>query len=312
MIVPLLGIIRMELLETSIPMTLFYSFYKISRQGYHQAVSRHKAEQSMMESIRIKVERYRFKKDRRAGSRSLFYNLEIKKHYKIGVNKFERMLSASGLSLMPQRLRVVTTQSVSQSWNYGNLTNGLILRGIHELVVGDITYLTIGKYRYYLFCLTDVFSMKIVGYCISNRMRKQEAMIALKMFVEQRGVGSLKRCVHHTDGGGQYFAAAYLAKQPKWIDISVAKSCLENGLAEQKNGYIKNHLVPLIKFRELKYVKEEMKRLIDFYNTERKQEVLGWRTPIEVEQQVSEVKYNNRYFRLHDHINNVPSIRFGF
>ena len=75
MIVPLLGIIRMELLGTSIPMTLFYSFYKISRQGYHQAVSRHKAEQSMMESIRIKVERYRFKKDRRAGSRSLFYNL---------------------------------------------------------------------------------------------------------------------------------------------------------------------------------------------------------------------------------------------
>jgi len=293
-------------------MTLFYSFYKISRQGYHQAVSRHKAERLMIESIITEVQTYRLKKDRRAGSRSLFYNLDIKKHYKIGVNKLERLLSESGLSLMPQRLKVVTTNSVSQSWNYDNLTNGLILRGIYELVVGDITYLTIGKYRYYLFCLTDVFSMKIVGYCISNRMRKQEAMIALQMFIDQRGEGKLKRCVHHTDGGGQYFAAVYLAMYPNWLETSVAKSCIENGLAEQKNGYIKNHLVPIIKFKELKYVKQEMKRLIAIYNTERKQEILGWRTPLEVEQQTSDENYSNRYFRLHDHVNNVPSNRFGF
>jgi len=213
---------------------------------------------------------------------------------------------------MPQRLKVVTTNSVSQSWNYDNLTNGLIIRGVYELVVGDITYLTIGKYRYYLFCLTDVFSMKIVGHCISNRMRKQEAMIALQMFIDQRGEVNSKRCVHHTDGGGQYFASVYLAMYPSWLETSVAKSCLENGLAEQKNGYIKNHLVPIIKLKELKYVKQEMKRLIANYNTERKQEVLGWRTPLEVEKQASDENYGNRYFRLHDHVNNVPSNRFGF
>lgn len=312
MIVPLLSIIKIQLLGTSISMTLFYGFYNISRQGYHQALSRHKSERYMMEAITDKVARYRSKKDRRAGSRSLFYNLEIKKEFKIGISKFERLMSQNGLSLMPQRLRVVTTQSVSQSWNYDNLTNGLILRGIGELVVGDITYLTIGKYRYYMFCLTDVFSMRIVGYCVSNRMRKQEAMITLKMFLKHRGGESAKRCVHHTDGGGQYFAAAYLAIYPSWLETSVAKSCLENGLAEQKNGYIKNHLVPIIKMKELKYVKQEMKKLIDFYNTERKQGVLGWRTPLEVEQQSSEEKYSNRYFRLHDHINNVSSFRFGF
>jgi len=312
MIVPLLSIIRIQLLGTRIPMTLFYTFYKISRQGYYQSVAYYKTKQKMMESIKTDVEKYRSEKDRRAGSRSLFYNLDIGKHYKIGVNKFERFMSASGLSLMPQRLKVVTTNSVSQSWNYDNLTNGLILRGVYELVVGDITYLTVGKYRYYLFCLTDVFSMKIVGYCISNRMRKQEAMVALQMFIDQRGVDRVIQCIHHTDGGGQYFAAAYLAMYPNWLETSVAKSCIENGLAEQKNGYIKNHLVPTMKFKELKCVQKEMKRLIDFYNSERKQEVLGWRTPEEVEQQMIDEKYSNRYFRLHDHVNNVSSCRFGF
>ena len=96
MIVPLLAIIRIQLTGTSIPMTLFYDFYKISRQGYHQAVNRHKKEQLMMESIITEVEKYRLEKDRRAGSRSLFYNLDIKKRYKIGINKFERLLSESG------------------------------------------------------------------------------------------------------------------------------------------------------------------------------------------------------------------------
>ena len=312
MIVPLLSMIRTLLPGSSLSMELFYKQYNISRQGFHQALIRRRHEQNLFEMIRPLVENYRLEKDRRAGSRNLFYNLEIKRRFAIGVNKFERLLSENNLSLIPLRIKVVTTKSVLQSWNYKNLTNGLILRGINELVVGDLTYLAVGKYRYYMFCLIDAFSLKIVGYCLSNRMRKQEAIEALDMYRKQAKHQDVAKCIHHTDGGGQYFSDAYLRNRPNWMKTSVAKSCIENGLAEQKNGYIKNHLVPVLKFSDLKSIKKEMAKLIKFYNTQRKQQVLGWRTPLEVERQSMQKMYEHRYYKLHDHEKKLSSHRFGF
>jgi len=185
--IPLLTIIKSKLELYNLSMAPFYRQYQISRQGYSQAIKRTGLIDAMMDDIKQKVMAYRLEKDRRAGSRSLYYNLGIKKLYGIGVTKFEHLMSTYGLSLQPMRIRVVTTKSCSQSWNYENLCNGLIVNNINQLVVGDLTYVAIGKNRYYLFSITDVFSLRIVGYCLSERMRKEEALLALEMFIELRG-----------------------------------------------------------------------------------------------------------------------------
>jgi transposase InsO family protein len=265
----------------------------------------------MVSQIGEQVNQYRLTKDRRAGSRSLFYNLGIKAKYGIGVSKFEELMSQYGYSLLPLRVKVVTTQSSCQSWNYKNLCNGLVINGINQLVVGDLTYITLGKHRYYLFCLTDYYSLRIVGYCISDIMRKQEALETLKKFIKLRGYINLENCIHHTDGGSQYFSSDYLNKLGKNIRISVATNCLENGLAEQKNGFIKHHLIPTVQIDKLHVLGKEIDRIIDFYNCERKQEKLGWKTPEAFEnQKISKNKIP--VLRLHDHEKNIPSLRFGF
>jgi transposase InsO family protein len=303
--IPLLTIIKENPLRSEVSMELFYSQYNISRQGFTQALAFQAQQDEMMLEIKERVRLYRLKNDRRAGSRTLFHNLDIKRRYDLGVTKFERLMSAYGLSLAPLRLRVVTTKSSSQSWNYKNLCNGLIITGINQLVVGDITYVVLGKKRYYLFSLTDVFSLRIVGYHMSERMRKEEAISALEMFIDLRGDENLINCIHHTDGGGQYFAKKYLNVLGE-MKSSVAGTCLENGLAEQKNGYIKNHLIPTVSLNNPDKIAQEIDRVMHFYNHERKQSGLGWKSPVEFE---NELKSNKKklYVRLHDFEKNIPS-----
>lgn len=270
--------------EHGISMERFYAYMGISRQGAKQGIASCQEEKAMMTEIEVLVTNYRLKKDRRAGSRSLFYNLGIKQLYNIGVTKFERLMSCNGLCLLPLQIRIITTTSSLQSWNYSNLTSGLEIQNINELVVGDLTYIDYGKVRYYLFCLTDVYSGRIVGHCISTRMRSIEAMIAFNMWINLRGIDNLKLCIHHTDGGSQYFSEIYLtALQKLGVQVSVAKNCLQNGYAEQRNGLMKYHLLPTINSCEENNFIRAVDQVIACYNDERKQKALNWKSPIEYE-----------------------------
>jgi len=286
--VPLLQSLKGKQTDHGVSMESLYRFAGISRQGFHQAVSRLEKDRGMLRKIECLVKEYREHKDRRAGSRSLFYNLNIKSRFNIGINKFERVLSINGLSLLPLRIRVVTTQSSMQSWNYSNLVNGLTINDINQVVVGDLTYVYIGGARQYLFCLTDVYSSRMVGYHIGYSMRSVDAKIALVKWKKLRGKKNIEGCIHHTDGGSQYFSALYLGEL-KQLEVKVSRSenCLRNGYAEQRNGLLKHHLIPTIKMGSLYELDKEMERIMYIYNYERKQERLGWLSPVDFENKIA-------------------------
>lgn len=288
--IPLLLAIRDKQSEHGIVMARFYAYFNISRQGFHQALAAEKRKKIMMSEITHQVSAYRLHQDCRAGSRSLYYNLGIKEQFAIGINKFEALMAEYGLTLKPLRMKVVTTKSVMQSWNYPNLANGLRIDNINQLVVGDLTYVYIGGKRYFLFCLTDVYSARIVGHHISKRMRSTEAQSALQKWFKLRGSTDLRGCIHHTDGGSQYFAEKYLRALNKYeMKISCAKNCLQNGYAEQRNGLLKHHLFPTMKTNNGQKVSIGVSRVINWYNHKRKQQALGWKSPVEFERSLDPI-----------------------
>lgn len=285
MIHPLLHELRPMILELKQPMRLLYEVAGISRQAHHNGLLAMSNEDEKWRILPDLVKGYRSKYDSRAGSRSLYYNLNIKEVFGVGINKFEQKMAELGLTLRPLRTRVVTTQSSIQSWNYSNLIQGLEVIGINQVVVGDLTYVTVGIHRYYLFCLTDVYSARIVGWSLASDMKADKALEALGMLMRVRGKPSLKNCIHHTDGGGQYFSRVYLKSlNVLGMQISRAENCLENGYAEQKNGYIKHHLLPNVRGETLASVQKQVTKLIDYYNNHRKQEGLGWLSPKDFEE----------------------------
>jgi len=285
MIYPLLQELHPKILQLNQPLSFLYEVAGMSRQAYHKGIRNMIDEDVKWRTLPHLVNDYRSKHDSRAGSRSLYFNLNVKEVFGVGINTFERKMASLDLTLRPLRTRVVTTQSSIQSWNYSNLIQGLEVIGINQVVVGDLTYVTVGIHRYYLFCLTDVYSARIVGWSLAIDMKADKAMEALRMLIRVRGKPSLKNCIHHTDGGAQYFSRMYLKSlHVLGMRISRADNCLENGHAEQKNGYIKHHLLPNVRGETLSSVQKQVARLIDYYNNHRKQAGLGWLSPKDFEE----------------------------
>ncbi len=271
--------------EHKIVMERFYRREGITRQGYSQALARQEENNKMMAHIKQEIDNYRLGKDRRAGSRSLYYNLQIKQICKIGVNKFERLMSQQGWALAPYKTRLVTTKSCARSREYNNLTPGLVIDATNQLIVGDLTYVYFSAELYYLFLLTDVFSARITGWHLGKRMRAIDAHKAFLRWTELRGITNLKNCIHHTDGGSQYFSDLYLGSMlDHQIQVSVADNCLENGFAEQRNGLIKNHFLPTVQDINPTRLSKKIDEILYVYNNERKQEALGWLSPSDFEE----------------------------
>lgn len=274
--------------EHGIPMSLFFEFVGYSRQSFYKQLASGREHTEKWSELPKLVHNYRKKKDARAGSRSLYYNLNIKEKYGVGVNKFERIMAEYKLTLNPLRVRVVTTKSSMQSWNYKNLLPGRELTAICQAIAGDITYVHVAGKRHYVFTLIDLYSNRIIGYDLVDNMKSSVAESVLLTAIDLRGLEAMEGCIHLTDGAGQYFSKVYidLITIRFKMQMSCAKSCMENGYAEQRNATIKHHFMPLIKGQTISAARNELKRHITFYNHERKQESLGWRCPVEFENYV--------------------------
>lgn len=289
--------------DSSIIMEEIYNILGTSRQGYYQSKAREAKESKMMLQIEQIVSTYRCTKDQRAGSRTLYHNLCIKQSYGLGVNKFERLMSKYMLTLSILRVVTITTRTCSRSKLYTNELNGLDVWDINIVVVGDITYVYKDKTQYYVFTLFDIYSGRMVGIYGGKRMRSIEALIVLRQLIQLRGTKALMKCIHHTDGGGQYFSNKYGAMLSKLqMQYSVASTCLENGYAEQRNGLIKGHFLPLKRGRSENEFNKGLQEIREDYNN-RKQENLGWLSPIKFEEKIKGLKKEERTkMILHDFI----------
>jgi putative transposase len=118
----------------------------------------------------------------------------------IGRDVFFELLRINGLLIRRRRQqRPRTTFSAHNLKKYPDLVKGLVINRPEELWVSDITYISLTRGFAYLSLVTDVYSHKIVGYCLNNDLTTEGCMIALSMAVKaKRGNQPL---LHHSDRG---------------------------------------------------------------------------------------------------------------
>lgn len=72
---------------------------------------------------------------------------------------------------------------------------------------GDITYIWTREGWLYLAVILDLHSRRVIGWAVSNRMKRDLAIRALKMAIAFRAPP--KGCIHHADRGSQYCSHDY-------------------------------------------------------------------------------------------------------
>lgn len=88
---------------------------------------------------------------------------------------------------------------------------------------GDISYVSTREGWLYLVVILDLHSRCVIGWAVSNRMKRDLAIRALKMAIALRQPP--KGCIHHTDRGSQYCSHDY-QKILRQHEFQVSLSCM--------------------------------------------------------------------------------------
>lgn len=257
--------------------TGLYRAAGITRQGFEKQRKKQLKQEEQASSLKQRIIKAR-EQHKNMGSRVLYHYLGINH---IGINKFEQFVSENGLNVRKLRKRIITTVGTYQEQDQ-NLTCGLALKDINQLIAGDITYLIFKEKKYYVFTLKDAYSKRIIGLYGSDNMMAINAVKTYQQARRLRG-SALKQAIHHSDAGSQYKSNAYkklLAKDD--IKISIAGNCLENGMAEQFNSVLKNDYM-IDNIKDVKHLNRVLTKIKHLINNERPVAALGYRTPVQFE-----------------------------
>jgi len=199
-----------------------------------------------------------------------------------GRDSFFRILHTFGLT--PKRARARhTTNSNHRFHKYSNLIKGFIPTRANQLWVSDITYIELADGCCYLHLVTDAYSHKIIGWCLSETLHAVHTLAALEMAIAATGLKDLKGLIHHSDRGVQYCCDAYIDLLKRYhIQISMTEDYkpTDNAIAERVNGIIKTEVI----YREARFKSREEAQMrisgfIQFYNEKRPHSSIGMKTP---------------------------------
>ena len=224
------------------------------------------------------------------GTRKLYHliNPHLQLHgIKMGRDQLFDLLRFHGLLVRRRRRMVKTTDSHHWLKKYPNLTREIVIIGIEQLWVSDITYVRTLQGFAYLSLITDAYSRKIVGYALYPTLEAIGCIEALQMAIGNRKRKSPFNLIHHSDRGIQYCSSVYIELlKSECIDISMTQSGspYENAMAERVNGIIKNEFYSKSIYQNYKEAKKQIEKNIINYNSIRPHSSINFMTPDEAHQ----------------------------
>ena len=197
--------------------------------------------------IIVEVLRYRVLQ-KHLGTRKLFDELQLflaQHRFTIGRDGLFSLLRDNDLLVRKRKRKgSITTWSKHHYRKYPHITKGFIPTTANQLWVSDITYIHIGNNFGYLSLITDVYSHKIVGFCLYKTLEAKGPLQALKMAMA--ATKDVSQLIHHSDRGVQYCCDDYVKLlNDNHIKISMTEKGdpLENAVAERVNGILKTELL---------------------------------------------------------------------
>jgi len=157
---------------------------------------------------------------------------------------------------------------------------------------GDITYVATREGWLYLAVLVDLYSRRIVGWAMAERLTTDLTTTALTMALQQRSVeGGL---LHHSDRGSQYAAVGYRHQLTvRGIQCSMSRpgNCWDNAVVESFFATLKTELIHRQRFQTRQEAQSAIFTYVEgFYNRRRRHSTLGYLSPAEFERRASLVE----------------------
>lgn len=186
-----------------------------------------------------------------------------------------------------KKFRVVTTDSHHTLPVAENLVNrDFSPSQKNQTWVADITYIPTGEGWLYLAAVEDLYSRKIVGWSMSDRIDSRLVVDALQMAIHRELPG--EDLVAHSDRGVQYASEHYqnlLKKHAVTCSMSRKGNCWDNAPMESFFATLKKELVHHERYETRNAARQSLFHYIEtFYNRVRRHSSLGYLSPEQFEQ----------------------------
>jgi putative transposase len=182
----------------------------------------------------------------------------------------------------------VTTQSDSAATRPADLVDRRFeATRPNQLWVADFTYVATWRGFVYVAFVIDVFARRIVGWRVSASLATDFVLDALEQAIYERCGAGVSELVHHSDRGTQYLSMRYTDRLAEaGIEPSVGSrgDSYDNALAESVIGLFKTEVIQRKgPWRQLESVEFATLNWVDWFNTRRLLEPIGYVPPAEYE-----------------------------
>lgn len=268
------------------PVVLMCRVLQVSRSGYYAWCKRPVAPRTLTDQV-LTLEVTTIHRESRGRYGSPRVHAELRERgRRTGRKRVARLMRAAGLRAREHRRFRCTTDSGHGMAIKGNLlARRFAVPAPNSGWVTDITYLWTFEGWLYLAVILDLFSRRVVGWALSERLERGLALNALKMALQDRQPP--QGLLHHSDRGSQYASSDYqqlLAAHGFLSSMSRKGNCWDNAVAESFFATLKLELGYQRQWHTRTQARSEIFEYIElFYNRQRRHSALGYLCPNEFE-----------------------------
>ena len=208
----------------------------------------------------------------------------------VGHGRVGRLMRENGIKAIRTQKYKATTDS-NHTFNIAPnlLDQDFSADGSNQKWAGDISYIWTCEGWLYLAVVLDLYSRRVIGWAVSNRMKRDLAIRALDMAVALRQPP--EDCIHHTDRGSQYCSNEYqrrLSKHGFKVSMSGKGNCYDNSMVETFFKSIKAELIWRNRWETRRQAEGAIFQYINgFYNPRRRHSSLGGKSPLAFERKAA-------------------------
>ena len=264
-------------------LSAMFRVLEVSSRGYYDWAERRESKRKKENDLLLDQIRIIFKANREVYGAPRIYQTLIEQGYQCSLNRVARLMNKAGI--VPRTIKKfrITTDSRKSRYPAKNLLKqDFSAERCDEKWVADVTYIPTREGWLFLAAVLDLYSRRIIGWSMSDRLTSKLAQDALQNAIDLRQPGD--EVIVHSDRGKEYYASDYqalLASNDLVCSMSRKGNCYDNATMESFFHSLKVEQVHHDDYRTREEARSVIFDYIEvFYNRQRKHSSLGYKSPI--------------------------------
>lgn len=272
--------------QAAFPVRRMCKVLGVSHSGFYDWLDRGPSQRAMSDAVlRERIVNIHAESDSTYGRPRIRAEL-VEQGVRVGGKRIARLMRVAQLrGVSKRRAYTVTTRRDEKQRPAPDLVNRQFkAEAPNQLWVADMTYVPTWTGFVYLAVVLDVWSRRIVGWSIGERMTAELVLAALNMALGQRKPAGV---IHHSDQGSQYTSIAFGSR---CADMGVRPSmgsvgdAYDNAMAESFFATLECELLDRRSFKTKTEARTALFTYIEgWYNPRRRHSSLGYLSPANFE-----------------------------